>query len=75
MHRVRWWLCAAVCAVLVLASVRAGNSQSSNGNGSGQSTMHPPFSPRADMGTDSGVDYDPVMMERRMRALNIERQK
>ena len=37
--------------------------------------MHQSFPPRADLSSLDGDDYDPVMMERRMRALNIERQK
>jgi hypothetical protein len=37
--------------------------------------MHGSFPARVDMGPLSGDDYDPVMMERRIRALNMERQK
>ncbi len=65
--------------LLVLVCTQAGHSQSSSGNGSGSSqsgtSMRPPFSAHQDINTIAGDDYDPMMMARRMRALNIERQK
>jgi hypothetical protein len=64
-----------VAFVLALTSVRAGLSQSGAGMGGGQSSMGPPFTPRSGMGSLSTDTYDPVMMERRLKALNIERQK
>ncbi len=67
--------------VLMLAYAPTGHSQTSNGNGNSQGSqgsqgsMHQSFPPRADLGSLNGDDYDPVMMDRRMRALNAERQK
>jgi Spy/CpxP family protein refolding chaperone len=54
-----------------LACGLAGNSQSPSG--AAQSPMGPPFYGRQDMG--SPYDYDPILEEKRLRMLNIERQK
>ncbi len=57
--------------LLALACGPAGRSQSVPG--AAQSTTRPPFYGPQDM--SSPVDYDPIMAEKRLRALNIERQK
>lgn len=72
-----------LCAGLGLAVVLAigcgltGRSQSSGANGvpgQGQQNMHS-YSPRLDLGSQPIDDVDPVLVERRIRALNIQRQK
>ncbi len=70
-------LCLASGFALVLAFVCAPRSHSQTGSGQngGQGSIHGTFSGRVDMGPLAGDDYDPVMMERRLRALNMERQK
>ena len=75
MGSIRGWLRAVpgVALVLVLTCVPAGRSQS--GSGGGQNSVRPPFSTRQDIGTMTSDDYDPMMTERRLRALNAERQK
>jgi hypothetical protein len=67
--------------LLAFATVPAGRSQNSgsnggsNGNG-GQSISRSPFSRQGGLGPASNEnDLDPVMAERRIRALNMERQK
>ena len=64
-------LCVLVCAL-------PGHSQSSGGSnggqGQGQGSMHP-FSQQTDLSSLSPDDPDSAMLERRMRALNNERQK
>ncbi len=43
--------------------------------GVGQSAMRPGFPSQQGLDPIAPADYDPVMMERRLRALNMERQK
>jgi hypothetical protein len=60
--------------LLLLACGPASRSQSGSGSsGMGQSSMHPQVPGRQDM--SSPDDYDTVMAEKRLRTLNIERQK
>ena len=79
-HPTRLSLCASMglAVLLALAFASAVRSQSSGGSnggqGQGQGSMHP-FSQHSDLGPPSPEDADPAMMERRMRALNNERQK
>jgi len=66
-----------VALVLSLAGAPGGNAQS-NTSGSGSGThgvMNGNFPQRSDMGTLAADEYDPLMNERRLRALNMERQK
>lgn len=60
--------------LLALACGTAGRSQAGSGVGMGQSPMQQmQFPGRQDL--SSSDNYDQIMMERRLRALNIERQK
>ncbi len=67
--------------LLALAILPTGRSQSSGSNGgssgnAGQSSARGPFSARQGITSMSGEeDFDPIMAERRIRALNTERQK
>jgi hypothetical protein len=64
-------VCALVCAL-------PGRSQSSGGSGSGQGQGQVnmrSYSPHVDVSPISPDDADPTMFERRIRALNAERQK
>lgn len=58
--------------VIALAPAPAGRSQTQGQIGP-QGGQHPYSPGRADADTSS--DYDPIMMERRMNALNLARQK
>jgi len=72
---VRMRLCAGLGLAVLLALVfgLTGRSQTSGSNGGqGQGNMRPHF-PQLDSSSD--VDVDSVTAQRRMRALNIERQK
>ena len=64
-----------VVLVLALACVPVGRSQSGSGMGSGQNSSRMPMAPRPEMGTVTADDYDSTLMQRRLRALNMERQK
>jgi hypothetical protein len=68
-------LCGLVC---VLLCALPGRSQSSGGSGGGQGqgqgNMHP-YPQHEDVSPLSPDDGDPSMFERRIRALNVERQK
>jgi hypothetical protein len=81
LHPARLRLCAMLGLAILLALVceLPGRSQSSGGSnsgqGQGQGNMHSPYSPRQDLSTLSLDDADPAMVERRIRALNIQRQK
>jgi len=70
-------LCAVpgLAIVLALAFASAGYSQTGSGANGGMGSMHPPFTGRQDVDPLASGDYDPVMMERRIRVLNMERQK
>src|ERR1700690_1480923 len=75
------WTGMGLALLLALASVPASRSQNSgsnggtNGNG-GQSISRPPYGTRqGGIGPSSDEEFDPVMAERRIRALNTERQK
>ena len=68
-------LASSVGLALAFACIPAGIAQTSNGSNGGQGSLRGSFPGRVDVGPLSSDDYDPVMMERRMRALNIERQK
>ena len=59
--------------LLALVCGPAGRSQSGSGSGMGQSPMRQQFPGHP--GFDSSGDYDPVLAEKRLLALNIERQK
>jgi hypothetical protein len=60
--------------LLALACGLTGRSQQSPNVGPG--SMRPHYPPRQDMGSiDPGGDIDPITAEKRLRALNIERQK
>lgn len=80
-HPTRLSLCASMgLAVLlalfyVLVCALPGHSQSSGGSYGGQGQGTHPFSPHTDLGSPSPEDADPAMVERRIRALNNERQK
>jgi len=68
------YLASFVALLLSFACVPAGNAQNgsaSNGNGN----MNGTFSRHSDMGPLATDDYNPIMTERRLRALNMERQK
>ncbi len=66
-------LLALVCA---LVSGSAGRAQSNGGGGSsGGGQGHPSYSPHQDLSPLSEDDQDPMMAERRIRALNVQRQK
>lgn len=73
--RVRRTLSAAfgMALLLALASVPAGRSQSPFGNNGGQASGRASVTGRPDL--DSPDDYDSILMERRLKALNIERQR
>jgi hypothetical protein len=70
--RVKLTQAAAVLLVLVVMS--AGHAQSNGSNGGQGGSRVLPFGARPDSPV-SGDSYDSVMMGRRMRAMNIERQK
>jgi len=59
--------------LLLLASGPPSRSQSGFGAGMGQSSQRQQFPGHQEMGPPD--DYDPTMAEKRLRALNIERQK
>jgi hypothetical protein len=60
----------------VLVSGSAGRAQSNGGGGSSNGGQgHPTYSSHQDLSTTSDDDLDPVATERRVRALNIQRQK
>jgi hypothetical protein len=59
--------------LLTLACCPASRSQSVPGSGMGQQPMHQPSLGRDD--TSPSDEYETVMAEKRLRALNIERQK
>jgi hypothetical protein len=66
----------AVLLVLVCdLTSRAQFSGSNGGQGQSQGNMHSPYSSRQDLSTLSLDDLDPMVAQRRIRALNIERQK
>ncbi len=66
-------LLALLCA---LGSGSAGRAQSNGGGGSsGGGQGHPSYSSHPDLNPLSEDDQDPMMAERRIRALNIQRQK
>lgn len=65
----------ALILLLALVCVQAGRSQSGSGMGSGQNPSHIPMAPRPEMGTVTTDDYDSTLMQRRLRVLNMERQK
>jgi hypothetical protein len=60
------------CALLC---VLPGRAQSSGGSGVGQQPIHQPSLARPDIDSPSPDNTDPAMFERRIRALNAERQK
>jgi hypothetical protein len=72
-------LASSVGLALAFACIPASVAQTGNGTNSGsnggQGSLRGSFPGRVDVGPLSNDDYDPLMMERRMRALNIERQK
>ncbi len=68
-------LASSVGLALAFACIPAGIAQTSNGSNGGQGSLRGSFPGHVDVGPLSSDEYDPVMMERRMRALNIERQK
>lgn len=69
-------LASAVGLVLAFICIPAATAQSGSGSNSGQGpTARGGFPLRTDVDPIAGNDYDPIMMERRVRALNIERQK
>ena len=80
-HPTRLSLCASMGLAVplalfcVLVCVLPGHSQSSGGSYGGQGQGTHPFSQHTDLGSPSPEDADPAMMERRMRALNNERQR
>ena len=59
--------------LLALACLPAGRSQAPPGSNGGQGSMRPYYPGRP--GTDPSDGYDPIMMERRLNALNLARQK
>jgi hypothetical protein len=64
-----------VCALVCVLPARSQSSGGSNGGqGQGQGSVNP-FSQRQGVSALSPDDADPTMFERRIRALNIERQK
>jgi hypothetical protein len=68
-------LLALVCGLVCGSAGRAQSSGGSNGGqGQGQGTMRP-YSPHQDIDSLPFDDGDPVMAERRILALNIQRQK
>jgi len=71
----RAFLLALICGVMCTSPGRAQSSGGSNGGGQGQGQggMHPHAG--QDVSLVSDGDLDPVMDQRRMRALNNERQK
>jgi hypothetical protein len=65
-------VCGLVCALVCALPGRSQSSGGSNGGqGQGMGNMHP----HPDLSPLSPDDADPAMFERRIRALNIERQK
>lgn len=66
-------VCGLVCGLPGL-SQSSGGSSGGQGQGQGQGNMHP-LSPRQDLNSISMEETDPVMVERRILALNIQRQK
>ncbi len=76
--RLRTGLGGAILLVLVCALVSgsAGRSQSSGGGGSSSGNQgHPTYSSRQELSSLSEDAPDPAMADRRIRALNIQRQK
>ena len=84
LHRARLRLWAGLRGAILLTLVcgllceSAGRSQSPGGSGGGQGqgqgNMHP-YSTQSNLSSLSSDDVDPTMAERRIRALNNERQK
>ncbi len=69
-------LASSVGLALVFACIPAAAGQTGSGANGGQGpTARGGFPLRTDVDPLAGGDYEPIMMERRMRALNIERQK
>jgi hypothetical protein len=64
--------CGLVCA---LFCVLPGYSQSSGASGGGQQPPHQPSLSHPDPGSSDDGDPDATMFDRRIRALNVERQK
>jgi hypothetical protein len=60
--------------LVALACVPAGRSQTSSQNVGPQGSMHP-FYPDPRVPVDTSGDYDAASTERRLRAINVERQK
>ncbi len=78
-HAVRLRLCAGLGLTVLLALMcgltgRSQSSGSNGGQGQGQGNMHP-FTRHDDLSSTSDDDLDPMTYQRRMRALNIQRQK
>lgn len=80
LHPARLRLCAGLGSAVLLALLcgficaSAGRAQSSGGSNGSQESSHP-FTPHVDITTLSVDDPNPAMIERRILALNIERQK
>lgn len=67
---------AILLALLCVSAVRAQSSGgSSGGQGQSQGNPRPYYSPPQDLSDVSGDSMDPLMVARRIRALNIQRQK
>jgi len=81
LHPARLRFCAGLGLAVLLALVcgltgRSQSNSSNGGQGQGQGSTHRSYSPRPDFSPLNGIDdADPVMTERRIRALNIQRQK
>lgn len=75
--RLALYVASALAVLLSLAcAARSGAQTGSSGSGAQQhSTMNGNFPQRSDMGPLAMDDYDPMITERRLRALNMERQK
>jgi hypothetical protein len=68
-------MCVVICGIVCAPAARAQSpGGSGGGQGQGQGTMHP-YSEHPDVSALSPDDADPTMAERRIRALNTERQK
>jgi len=67
-----FWAGLGLTLVFVLAPAPAGRSQTQGQIGP-QGGQHPYYPGRG--GGDASSDYDPIMMEKRMNALNLARQK
>jgi hypothetical protein len=74
--RMPLYVAPAVALLLSLACTARSQSQSGNsGSGVPHTTMGGNFPQRSDMGPLATDEYDPMITERRLRALNMERQK